>query len=195
MTAYLLLCPATPMLFMGQEFAASTPFLYFADHEPELAEQVSRGRKDFLAQFPSIESMKRALADPHDSATFARCKLDHGERETNESIVALHRDLLRLRPTMPRRLDGAVLGGEAFLLRFFGTEAPDRLLLINLGRELILSPGPEPLLAPPAGCRWRLLWSSEDPRYGGAGISAPESEETGWRLTGQAAVLMEAVHA
>src|SRR5206468_3437158 len=54
MTALLLLAPGTPMLFMGQEFAADSPFLYFADHQPDLAKLVDAGRYEFLAQFPSI---------------------------------------------------------------------------------------------------------------------------------------------
>ena len=54
MTAYFLLMPGIPMLFQGQEFAASTPFLYFADHRDDLVEPVRKGRAEFLAQFPSI---------------------------------------------------------------------------------------------------------------------------------------------
>src|SRR5207249_1560003 len=54
MTALLLLAPGTPMLFQGQEFAASAPFFYFADHKSELAELVRDGRADFLTQFPSL---------------------------------------------------------------------------------------------------------------------------------------------
>jgi maltooligosyltrehalose trehalohydrolase len=54
MTAVLLLSPGTPMLFQGQEFSASAPFLYFADHEPELAAGVGRGRAAFLNQFPRV---------------------------------------------------------------------------------------------------------------------------------------------
>ena len=52
MTALMLLMPATPMLFQGQEFSASTPFLYFADHKPDLAKLVRQGRCEFLSQFP-----------------------------------------------------------------------------------------------------------------------------------------------
>ncbi len=48
MTALMLLAPGTPMLFQGQEFAASAPFLYFADHNPELAKLVTKGRREFL---------------------------------------------------------------------------------------------------------------------------------------------------
>ena len=54
LTALMLLAPGTPMLFQGQEFAASSPFLYFADHVPELAAQIRQGRAEFLAQFPSL---------------------------------------------------------------------------------------------------------------------------------------------
>ena len=62
MTALLLLAPGTPMLFQGQEFSASAPFLYFADHDPELAEAVRKGRAEFLTQFPSIVDSRRAGA-------------------------------------------------------------------------------------------------------------------------------------
>ena len=57
MTALMLLAPATPMLFQGQEIAASAPFLYFCDHDPELASMVKAGRTEFLRQFPSIRSL------------------------------------------------------------------------------------------------------------------------------------------
>jgi maltooligosyltrehalose trehalohydrolase len=85
MTALLLLSPGTPMLFQGQEFAASAPFLYFADFEPELAEAVRKGRGEFLMQFPSIVDLlhRGALTDPSAVETFERCKLDFGERDTH----------------------------------------------------------------------------------------------------------------
>ena len=75
--------PGTPMLFQGQEFAASSPFLYFADHETELAGAVRQGRAKFLGQFRSIAlpQMQAQLAHPDDVATFERCKLDFSERE------------------------------------------------------------------------------------------------------------------
>ncbi|HVR11732.1 MAG TPA: DUF3459 domain-containing protein, partial [Thermoanaerobaculia bacterium] len=68
--------------------------------------------------------------------------------------------------------------------------AGDRLLVLNLGADLDLAPAPEPLLAPPAGVRWQVLWSSEDPRYGGAGAPPPEDAEGRWRLPGRAAVAL-----
>jgi maltooligosyltrehalose trehalohydrolase len=199
MTALLLLGPATPMLFQGQEFAASSPFLYFADLPPELAKVARVGRAEFLAQFPSLAGAEAqaALPDPADRLTFERSKLDLGERERNGTAYALHVDLLRLRREDPvfrtqgsGGVDGAVLGPEALVLRFFGIglDPDDRLLCLNLGRDLALPAVAEPLLAPPEGMRWSLLWSSEAIRYGGAGT--PEFDPAdGWVLPGHTALV------
>ncbi|HLP76688.1 MAG TPA: malto-oligosyltrehalose trehalohydrolase, partial [Candidatus Paceibacterota bacterium] len=130
-TALMLLMPGTPMLFQGQEFAASTPFLYFADHNPDLAKLVAAGRRKFLEQFPSIacEESKSCLSDPESGRTFQRCKLDFSEREKNAGICAMHRDLIGLRrgePLFrnppPGSVDGAILGAEAFVLRYFSDQ-------------------------------------------------------------------------
>ena len=153
MIALLLLQPHTPLLFQGQELGSSKPFLYFADHKPELAELVSKGRREFLEQFPSIAGDELAL--PHDRRTFEACKLDWEDRD--DATFDLHRTLLRLRTGDPL-IGGAVLGDEAFLLRW-----PNRLLIVNLGRDLVLDVAPEPLLAPPRTAQWTLLWSSESP--------------------------------
>ena len=198
LTALLLLGPGTPMLFQGQEFAASAPFLYFADHHRELAPQVARGRAQFLAQFPCLATaqMQAALPEPSDPATFARCKLDLGERQRHAPWLRLHQDLLRLRrqdPVFARqsRPEGAVLADEALLLRFFGDDGDDRLLLVNLGRDLHLSPLPEPLLAPPLWRAWQLMWTSEQPGYGGVG-TAPVDTGGAWRLPPHAALVLAA---
>jgi maltooligosyltrehalose trehalohydrolase len=79
LTAVMLLAPTTPLLFMGQEFGASNPFLFFADHcEAALGAKVREGRKEFLAQFPSYGSAaaQALVPDPGAPATFARSKLD-----------------------------------------------------------------------------------------------------------------------
>ena len=202
LTALLLLAPGTPMLFQGQEFAASSPFLYFADFDSDLRKAVAAGRRQFLSQFQSVgdPEVSSRLADPADPSTFERCKLDFLERQTHEPLYRLHKDLLRLRKEdpvfhapQPKGLDGAVLSADAFVLRFFegpaGASGQDRLLLVNLGRDLILNPASDPLLAPPEDMRWQLLWSSEDPRYGGSG-TAPFSERAPWRIPGEAVVAM-----
>ncbi len=200
LTALLLLGPETPMLFMGQEFAASSPFLYFADHEPALAAKVREGRREFLAQFPSVAlaSLKQALADPSDPWTFERSRLDWSELGRHQPAWRLHRDLLEVRrndPVIRRQgadgFDGAVLAPTAFALRWFGLEGDDRLLLVNLGVTVHLDPAPEPLLGPPGARLWRERWSSQDLRYGGIGNPPVESDETNWSIPGECAVLLE----
>jgi maltooligosyltrehalose trehalohydrolase len=199
LTALLLLSPGTPTLFQGQEFASSRPFVFFADHKPDLARLVYKGRKEFMAQFPSLATpaMRERIEDPADPATFAQCKLDFSERQSHAEAYALHRDLLRLRrddpvfhAQRPGGVDGAVLSPHAFVLRFFGDDGDDRLLLVNLGPDIPLAPAPEPLLAPDAGKGWEVLWSSEDPRYGGDSSPAREAGD-GWHLPGESAVVMK----
>ena len=197
MTALLLLAPGTPMLFQGQEFGSTRPFVYFADHDDELARAVAKGRREFLAQFPSLADpeVQERIPDPAAPETFASCKLDWSERDRHAPLWNLHRDLLRLRREEPafaaQDLAGlftAVLGAEAMLLRF-RCASGDRLLLVNLGTDLHLDVAPEPLLAPPLGAHWSTLWSSEDPRYGGRGAAGVETDD-GFHLPGHAAVVL-----
>ena len=199
LTALLLLAPGTPMLFQGQEFASSAPFWYFADHEPELAKKVASGRLEFLQQFPSLDrpDLDRQVPAPHSLEAFEQSKLDLAEVERHAWAVALHRDLLRLRREDPtfrlqrlRGVDGAMLGEQGLLLRYFGeTSEADRLLLINLGADIAGGSFPEPLLAPPAGRRWCLRWSSEDTAYGGSGTPAQCLDQE-WFLPGQCAFVL-----
>ena len=200
LTSLLLLGPSTPMLFQGQEFAASAPFMFFADHKPELNVLVREGRLKFLSQFPSLntEEMKSRLPDPGAEETFRRCILDWSEVETNRELYQFHCDLLKLRRDEPtfrsqdrRRFDGAVLSNDALVLRFFGEQLDDRLLLVNLGRDLIYDPAPEPLLPPPPDCEWEILWSSEDPVYGGRGTPPLEGDELIWRIPAMSAVVLK----
>jgi maltooligosyltrehalose trehalohydrolase len=195
MTAYLLLSPGVPMLFQGQEFSASSPFLYFVDHNEELAPLVKKGRAEFLANFPSLAraDMQSRLADPGDPETFRRCVLDHSERERHGATVTLHRDLLALRRELFRdgrpKIDGAPLGDDAWVLRYFREDAKDWLLIVNLGRDQFLPTIAEPLLAPIEGASWRLRWSSQDPRYGGIGTPEPIVDGA-WRIAGQTAIVL-----
>lgn len=199
MTALLLLAPGTPMLFQGQEFAASAPFLYFADLNEDLARSVHEGRIDFLRQFRSLalEEMRPVFRKPGDTETFELSKLDFRERESHAAVYALHKDLLRLRhedpafrAQAPDLLDGAVLGHDAFALRYFMGGADDRLLLVNLGVDLQYARAPEPLLAPPGNMRWKKLWSTEEPQYHGCGYPKVETGES-WIVLGHAAVVLK----
>ncbi len=198
LTALLLLGPWTPLLFQGQEFAASTPFLYFGDLEKGLAKLVFDGRKEFLSQFPSLATaeVQERLPDPLDPACFRRCKLRFEERKKHSAIYELHRDLIRLRKgdklfraQRPGAVDGAALDAQSLVLRFFGEEGDDRLLAVNLGRQRQLDPAPEPLLAPPENRLWEVLWSSEDPRYGGDGTPTVDGEDN-WCLPAESALVL-----
>ncbi|HJZ60071.1 MAG TPA: DUF3459 domain-containing protein, partial [Gemmataceae bacterium] len=196
-TAYLLLGPGTPMLFQGQEYASTRPFLFFADHGPELAVLVHEGRRGDLKRFrsQSAPDMLKLVANPADPDTFARCKLDPAERQAHGTWLALHRDLIALRKSDPAfrpgvMLDGAVLAEAAFVLRYFVPNDHDRLMVVNLGRDLHLDPAPEPLLAPPeSDLHWVAVWSSEDPKYDGHG-TAPLDTDDSWWVPGEAAVLL-----
>jgi maltooligosyltrehalose trehalohydrolase len=175
LTALLLLQPQTPMLFQGQEIGAKTPFLYFADHVPELAKKVRDGRRKFLEQFPSIKG--RELAPPEERSTFEQCKLDHDDRD--EELETLHRELLALRREQPfdAEVHASAHGDACLLLRWFAGGARDRLLIVNHGDVATgfspsgdgLQPVPtfepesDPLLAPPPGFgRWARVWATDD---------------------------------
>src|SRR5258708_38633708 len=77
-TAMFLLAPQTPMLFQGQEFAASAPFFYFVDQKEEIARSVAKGRALFLEEFRVLATpeMQAVLPDPGYPMTFGRSKLD-----------------------------------------------------------------------------------------------------------------------
>src|SRR5216110_2126555 len=149
MTALLLLGPWTPLLFQGQEFGASTPFMFFTDvGDGQMREAIRTGRFGFLAQFPSLatKEVQERLPVPSDPTSFVSCKLDFSERQKNQELYDLHVDLLRLRredsrfrEQKPNGVDGAVLGPASFVLRYFSEDnLDDRLLVVNFGerREL-----------------------------------------------------------
>lgn len=196
-TTLLMLAPQTPMLFMGQEWGAATRFLFFCDHRPELGDLIYKGRQHEMSQFPSVgtKEMLAQIPRPNDLETFERSRLDWGEleKEEHQQMLALHRDLIALRRSDPvfsakperGRVDGAMIGDRACLVRFFAADGMDRVLILNMDGEEHLSIAPEPLLAAPHGMQWEVLFCSEDPRYGGTGCLYPETREEFWRLPGE----------
>jgi maltooligosyltrehalose trehalohydrolase len=202
MSALLLLGPWTPLLFQGQEFGASTPFIFFTDvGDANMREGIRKGRFEFLAQFPSLasEETQKNLPSPSDPAVFARCKLNFAERETNREFYDLHIDLIKLRredsrfrEQIPGAVDGAVLGPASFVLRYFAGNNDDRLLVVNFGNLHKLEVIPEPLVAPPLGFEWETLWTTESPRYGGPGDVTLATQEQ-WILPAEAAVALRLV--
>src|SRR6266496_1616215 len=202
MTAFLLLGPWTPLLFQGEEFGASSPFMFFADiGDASVRDAIRKGRAEWLAPFLSLteEEALTTLPAPDDPEVFARCKLDFSEREKNRQLYDLHIDLLKLRREDPRfrqqisgSIDGAVLGTTSFVLRYFSKADDDRLLLVNFGERQVLHPASEPLLAPPSGCTWETLWTSESSRYGASGAAITALPEE-WVLPGESTVALRPV--
>jgi maltooligosyltrehalose trehalohydrolase len=198
MTALLLLGPQMPLLFQGQEFAANSPFLYFNDCQGDQAKNTSSGRAKFLTQFRSLATpqMQSQLPDVCDRQSFEGSKLDFADRERHAPVYALHQDLLALRRTDQairesgtQRVETGTISPDALMLRYAVESADTRLLVVNFGPDLWLASLSHPLAAPPRGLRWKTLWSSDDPRYGGSGsyeLDAPD----GWRIPGEAAVLL-----
>jgi maltooligosyltrehalose trehalohydrolase len=203
MTALLLLGPWTPLLFQGEEFGASNPFMFFADiGDASMRDAIRKGRAGWLAPFLSLskEEALTRLPAPDDPEVFARCKLDFSEREKNRQLYDLHIDLLKLRREDSRfrqqirgGVDGAVLGPASFVLRYFSKVDDDRLLLVNFAERQVLHPASEPLLAPPLSCTWETLWTSESPRYGGAGAAVTATKEE-WSLPGEATTTFRPIH-
>ena len=95
------LAPAPPMLFMGEEFAAGSPFLYFCDFDGDLAAAVTNGRRAEFGRFARFADpqVRETIPDPNDPETFARSKLDWGEaaHEPNRQWFEFTRELLTLR--------------------------------------------------------------------------------------------------
>lgn len=100
-SALLLTAPETPLIFMGQEWGAGAPFLYFTDHNQELGALVRDGRRAEFGRFEAFanEAARDLIPDPQDEATFAASRLDWTElaREPHAATARLHAALLALR--------------------------------------------------------------------------------------------------
>jgi maltooligosyltrehalose trehalohydrolase len=142
-TMLLLFLPMTPLLFMGQEWAATSPFLYFTDHEGELGEAITRGRRKEFAGFAAFQNPSAAetIPDPQSRQTFERSKLRWEERmaEPHARVLALHRAMLRLRredpvlcaPSAWDRIEAMARGDTLEVVRTEGSHT--RRLVVNFG--------------------------------------------------------------
>ncbi len=104
-TAILLTAPFSPLLFQGQEWAASTPFLYFTDHDQELGKAIREGRR---REFAAFGWKPEEVPDPQAPGTFQASKLDWSEmsRAPHAELLEWHRQLIHLRRTEPSLTDG-----------------------------------------------------------------------------------------
>lgn len=167
----LLFLPMTPLLFMGQEWAASSPFQFFTDHEEELGRAVSAGRREEFKHFRAFSdpAARAKIPDPQAEATFLRSRLDWSERDrgAHGRVLSLYRQLLALRrqdPVLSRpsreRLAARAEGQVLIVRRWSGAEAgapvEERWLLVHFGQGAV----PLTSLGVPEG-KARLLLRSD----------------------------------
>jgi maltooligosyltrehalose trehalohydrolase len=175
-SALLLTAPYTPMFFMGQEWAASSPFLYFTDHHDELGKGVTEGRRKEFAEFSEFrDPAKRArIPDPQALVTFTNSRLDWTEpkRQPHLETLQLYRDFLHFRKTNltdRRRGHWQVdqVSPRAIAIRYQREKKGDILIVAQLvADDITLQLGDE-LLAPAKGRPWEFIISTNEPIYGG----------------------------
>jgi maltooligosyltrehalose trehalohydrolase len=183
----LLFLPEPPLLFMGQEFAASTPFLFFTDHNEELGKLVTNGRRQEFSGFRVFSDpiLLNSIPDPQDPLTFLSSRLKLNERDRNAGIYALYRDLLELRRTdsvlrspSRDRTEAKELGAQILSVRRTDPTG-QRVLIANFGSASNV------LVAEIAGAASgeadmpRLFFCSTDERYGGIGYPPESTEQDG----------------
>jgi maltooligosyltrehalose trehalohydrolase len=180
-TVLLLCAPQSPLLFMGQEWAAPEPFLFFTDHEPGLGRLVTEGRRREFQGFSAFSDprQRERIPDPQAAATFERSRLDwkRSGEEPHASALRLHRALLRLRQEDPLLRDSP---GRSVRVDTIGEDSL-AIEYASGGRALLVvvrlrGAGPvEPV--PRAGelRAWSTVLSTEDPAF--AGDSCPVGVE------------------
>lgn len=166
-SAVMLFAPETPLIFMGQEFAASTPFCFFTDMPEELGRLVTEGRRKEFREFGAFadEHLRDSIPDPQARSTFERSKLRLDERDRHADVYRLYRDLIQLRTTDPvmqgsgRSLTEAIaLGAELLAIRRW-FEGEELLLIANFGPETTT----------PLSDGWTILLSTDEDVTGAGG--------------------------
>jgi len=137
-TVLLAFLPQTPLLFMGQEWCASSPFLYFSDHDGDLGRAVSAGRRNEFKHFSAFQAHPDAVPDPQAESTFLHSKLDWAEQAASEHRLTLELyrrafDLRRSDPVLqaPSQTSAGVAHECLWVLR--SGPLGRRLLLFNPG--------------------------------------------------------------
>ena len=164
-----LLSPFVPLLFMGEEYGETAPFLYFVHHgDPGLIEAVRKGRKEEFAAF----GWEGEIPDPQDEGTFLRSRPDPSLREsgTHALLLSLHRELIRIRKADPvlSRTDREGMEVAAFekenALLVLRRNGPARVAAVFHFGE---GPATLPLSLPEGP--WETVLDSSDARWGGPG--------------------------
>ena len=161
--------PFTPMIFMGEEFAASTPWQFFTSHpEPELGKATAEGR---LREFERMGWDPDTVPNPQDPATFTNSKLDWSEVEQGDhaKLRQLYRELLELRRNRPDLLDPDLRS-----VRVDYDEAARWLLLQRGDTAVALNFAGTPREVPlPGGAPWKLLLQTAAAELGSNAVQLP----------------------
>lgn len=200
-SALLLLSPYTPLLWMGQEWSASTPFLYFTDHPDELGKLVTAGRREEFKKFSAFNDpdTREKIPDPQDEGTFLTSKLDWTERERpgHAGVLALYEHLLRLRrsePTLRMRargsFDARALGKGSLALRRTDSRGEALLLVVCFRGEIRVDLTRNSATAAPEETRWRYLLATEESRFGGCASWGRMEPDGVLHLTSPGAILL-----
>jgi len=193
LAALLLFLPETPLLFMGQEWAATSPFLYFTDHNPDLGRLVTEGRRREFSRFAAFadEATRTAIPDPQAESTFAASRLDWSEleRPAHRAMRDLYRAMLALRRGDRAFEAGDVmawpLGDQGLAVRRIGGSDHPLLLLACLRGSAIVDARSWPAVSPGDG--WHPALTTEDHRFVEANDRAAGGEGL-WHPNGAAVV-------
>ncbi len=170
----LFLCaPATPLIFMGQEWATSRPFRFFTDHPEELGKLVTEGRRKEFRHFSAFSDPKarEKIPDPQAQSTFEACKLDWHERdrEPHSSLLRLYQSLLSLRRTEPAlryahpgSFEAWALSETTLVLRQDADVGPSLLAVIQIQGGAEVSMANHPALKGLNETRCGLVMTTED---------------------------------
>jgi len=193
----LLMLPHTPLLFMGQEWAASSPFLYFTDHHAELGRLVTEGRRREFRTFKAFadEAARAVIPDPQAAATFERSRLawQERDREPHAATLRLYAALLAFRrhvlaagdtaaATSARALDADTIG---FCRPT--TSGDTVLVVVRLRGAGSVDFRP---LAPSHDGAWTAVMSSDDPAFGGDGTVECDNTRATLSFSGPAAIIL-----
>jgi maltooligosyltrehalose trehalohydrolase len=179
-SALLLTEPYTPMIFMGQEWASSTPFLYFTDHHDELGKGVTEGRRKEFADFSEFRdpATRALIPDPQAISTFARSKLKWTEvdQPPHFPTLQLYRDFVQLRKTSlidRARANWQVsqVSNYAIGIRYRRTEKESILILCQLVPDDVILDFDNKLLKAGQGRVWSVVASTNEVKYGGKGAA------------------------
>jgi maltooligosyltrehalose trehalohydrolase len=204
--ALLLVLPQIPLLFMGQEWAASTPFLYFTDHHPELGRMVTEGRRREFDRFSAFADphTRESIPDPQAAATLEASRLvwEETAREPHASVLRLYKALLALRKSEPALRSGGrsgellmdACGKDTLIVKREKSDGQTVLAIIQLKGEKTVDLRPYTRSDAALGGAWQILLNTEDPLFAADAIrSRIELSSSTIQFSRPGAVLLRAL--